>query len=117
MEHMQLHRAVLEPRFNAVIEKLEANLGGYGVAEWLNPKGGYFVSVDVYEGCAKRTVQLCKEAGVVLTGAGATFPYGNDPKDSNIRLAPTLPPVEELELAMDLFCVCTKLAALEKLAN
>lgn len=117
MEHMQLHRAVLEPRFNAVIEKLEANLGGYGVAEWLNPKGGYFVSVDVYEGCAKRTVQLCKEAGVVLTGAGATFPYGNDPKDSNIRLAPTLPPVEELELAMDLFCVCTKLAALEKLAD
>ena len=100
MEHMQLHRAVLEPRFNAVIEKLEANLGGYGVAEWLNPKGGYFVSVDVYEGCAKRTVQLCKEAGVVLTGAGATFPYGNDPKDSNIRLAPTLPPVEELELAI-----------------
>ncbi len=117
MEHMQLHRAVLEPRFNAVIKKLEDNLGGYGVAEWLNPKGGYFVSVDVYEGCAKRTVQLCKEAGVVLTGAGATFPYGNDPKDSNIRLAPTLPPVEELELAMDLFCVCTKLAALEKLAN
>lgn len=117
MEHMQKHRAVLEPRFNAVIKKLEDNLRGYGVAQWLNPNGGYFVSVDVYEGCAKRTVQLCKEAGVVLTGAGATFPYGNDPKDSNIRLAPTLPPVEELELAMDLFCVCAKLAALEKLTK
>ncbi len=117
MEHMQKHRAVLEPRFNAVIKKLEDNLSGYGIAQWLNPKGGYFISVDVYEGCAKRTVQLCKEAGVILTGAGATFPYGNDPKDSNIRLAPTLPPVEELELAMDLFCVCAKLAALEKLTK
>lgn len=117
MEHMQKHRAVLEPRFNAVIKKLEDNLSGYGIAQWLNPKGGYFISVDVYEGCAKRTVQLCKEAGVILTGAGATFPYGNDPQDSNIRLAPTLPPVEELELAMDLFCVCAKLAALEKLTK
>lgn len=117
MEHMQKHRAILEPRFNAVIKKLEENLGGYGIAKWLNPNGGYFISVDVYEGCAKRTVQLCKEAGVVLTGAGATFPYGKDPKDSNIRLAPTLPPVEELELAMDLFCVCAKLAALEKLTK
>lgn len=117
MEHMQKHRAILEPRFNAVINKLEENLGGYGIANWLNPNGGYFISVDVYEGCAKRTVQLCKEAGVVLTGAGATFPYGKDPKDSNIRLAPTLPPVEELELAMDLFCVCVKIAALEKLTK
>ena len=117
MEHMQKHRAVLEPRFNAVIKKLEDNLSGYGIAQWLNPKGGYFISVDVYEGCAKRTVQLCKEAGVILTDAGATFPYGNDPQDSNIRLAPTLPPVEELELAMDLFCVCAKLAALEKLTK
>lgn len=117
MEHMQKHRAILEPRFNAVIKKLEDNLSGYGIAQWLKPNGGYFISVDVYEGCAKRTVQLCKEAGVILTGAGATFPYGNDPQDSNIRLAPTLPPVEELELAMDLFCVCAKLAALEKLTK
>lgn len=117
MAHMQKHRAVLEPRFKAVIDKLESNLAGCGVAQWLNPKGGYFVSVDVMEGCAKRVVQLCKEAGVELTGAGATFPYGNDPQDSNIRLAPTLPPVEELEIAMDLFCLCTKLAALEKLTK
>ncbi len=117
MAHMQKHRAVLEPRFNAVLEKLENQLGGLGIAEWIKPHGGYFVSVDVTEGCAKRIVQLCKEAGVVLTNAGATFPYGNDPKDSNIRLAPTLPPVEELKTAMDLFCVCTKLAALEKLTQ
>ena len=117
MAHMQKHRAVLEPRFNAVLEKLENQLGGLGIAEWIKPHGGYFVSVDVTEGCAKRIVQLCKEAGVVLTNAGATCPYGNDPKDSNIRLAPTLPPVEELKTAMDLFCVCTKLAALEKLTQ
>ncbi len=117
MAHMQKHRALLEPRFEAVVNKLENKLGGFGIAEWIKPNGGYFVSVDVLEGCAKRVVQLCKEAGVVLTGAGATFPYGNDPKDSNIRLAPTLPPVEELELAMDLFCICTKLAALEKLTK
>lgn len=117
MAHMQKHRAVLEPRFNAVLEKLENQLGGLGIAEWIKPHGGYFVSVDVMDGCAKRIVQLCKEAGVILTSAGATFPYGNDPKDSNIRLAPTLPPVEELKTAMDLFCICTKLAALEKLTQ
>lgn len=116
MEHMQKHRAVLEPRFNAVVNKLETQLGGLGIAKWIKPNGGYFVSVDVLEGCAKRVVELCKNAGVVLTNAGATFPYGKDPKDSNIRLAPTLPPVEELEIAMDLFCVAVKLAALEKLA-
>lgn len=117
MAHMQKHRAVLEPRFNAVINKLESQLGGFNIAHWIKPNGGYFISVDVLEGCAKRVVELCKEAGVVLTGAGATFPYGNDPQDSNIRLAPTLPPVEELEIAMDLFCICTKLAALEKLTK
>lgn len=117
MAHMQKHRAVLEPRFEAVINKLENELGGFNIAKWIKPNGGYFISVDVLEGCAKRVVELCKEAGVVLTGAGATFPYGNDPQDSNIRLAPTLPPVEELEIAMSLFCICTKLAALEKLTK
>lgn len=117
LDHMQKHRAVLEPRFKAVTDKLDAELSGLGIAQWVNPKGGYFVSVDVLEGCAKRVVQLCKDAGVVLTGAGATYPYGKDPKDSNIRLAPTLPPVEELEIAMNLFCLSTKIAALEKLTK
>ena len=115
MEHMQKHRAVLEPRFNAVVDKLETQLGGLDIARWIKPNGGYFVSVDVMNGCAKRVVELCKNAGVVLTGAGATFPYGIDPNDSNIRLAPTLPPVEELEIAMDLFCIAVKISALEKL--
>lgn len=112
--HMKKHKAILKPRFEAVLSHLENELGGLGIASWLEPKGGYFVSVDVLDGCAKRVVALCKEAGVVLTGAGATYPYGNDPKDSNIRIAPTFPPVEELNTAMELFCLCVKLAAVEK---
>ncbi len=115
MAHMQKHRAVLEPRFKMVTDMLSEELSGLGVAEWTNPNGGYFVSVDVNEGCAKRVVALCKEAGVILTGAGATYPYGKDPKDSNIRLAPTYPPIEELKVAMEVFCTSVKLAALEKL--
>lgn len=115
LEHMKKHKAILQPRFDMVTDKLEKELGEYGVASWTKPNGGYFVSVDVTEGCAKRVVALCKEAGVVLTGAGATYPYGNDPKDSNIRIAPTYPPISELETAMDIFCICTKMAALEKL--
>lgn len=114
-EHMDKHRAILAPRFEKVLHALEEELGGLGVAEWIKPRGGYFISIDVMEGCAKRVVQLCKEGGVVLTGAGATFPYGKDPKDSNIRLAPTFPPIIELKQAMRLFCVCVKLAAIEKL--
>lgn len=114
-EHMKKHRAVLAPRFNVVITKLEQQLSNLGVARWIRPNGGYFVSVDVLGGCAKRVVELCKEAGVVLTGAGATYPYGDDPNDSNIRVAPSFPPVSELETAMDLFCICIRLAAVEKL--
>lgn len=114
-EHMKKHRDVLAPRFNVVVSKLEQQLSGFGVASWLNPKGGYFVSVDVMDGCAKRVVQLCKDAGVILTDAGATYPYGDDPNDSNIRIAPSFPPVCELEIAMDLFCICAKLAAVERL--
>ena len=83
----------------------------------LDINGGYFISVDVLDGCAKRVVQLCKEAGVILTDAGATFPYGKDPHDSNIRLAPSFPPLEELEQAMEVFCCSIKLAAAEKLLN
>ncbi len=113
--HMQQHKAVLEPRFNSVIKCLKTELGDKNIAVWTQPNGGYFISVDVLDGCAKRVVTLCKEAGVVLTGAGATYPYGKDPKDSNIRIAPTYPPVDELELAMEIFCVCTRLAAAEKL--
>ncbi|NLJ31086.1 MAG: aminotransferase class I/II-fold pyridoxal phosphate-dependent enzyme [Clostridiales bacterium] len=112
---MQRHREILEPKFRTVAEKLETELGGKNVASWTNPNGGYFVSVDVMEGCAKRVVALCKQAGVVLTGAGATYPYKKDPHDSNIRVAPTFPPVSELEQAMDLFCICVQLAAAEKL--
>lgn len=117
LAHMQKHRAILEPRFQMVTDMLQNQLSEYGVASWTNPNGGYFVSVDVTEGCAKRVVQLCKEAGVVLTGAGATYPYGKDPKDSNIRIAPTYPPVEELKIAMEVFCISAKLAALEKLIS
>ena len=117
LAHMQKHRAVLEPRFNSVLETLENELGGLGIACWTKPNGGYFISLDVMEGCAKRVVALCKEAGVILTGAGATYPYGNDPKDSNIRLAPTYPPVEELKKAMAILCICVKMAAIEQLTK
>lgn len=117
LAHMQKHRAVLEPRFNMVLDTLDKELSALGIASWTKPNGGYFVSIDVMDGCAKRVVALCKEAGVVLTGAGATYPYGKDPKDSNIRLAPTYPPVEELAKAMDIFCICVKLAAIEQLTK
>lgn len=114
---MLRHRAIIEPKFREVLAKLETELGGTGTAAWTNPNGGYFVSVDVMEGCAKRVVSLCKQAGVVLTDAGATYPYGKDPHDSNIRVAPTFPPVEELKQAMNLFCICVQLAAVEKLLS
>ncbi len=115
MAHMKKHRAILEPRFNLVIDKLEQNLKGPGIVRYLKPNGGYFVCVDVMDGTAKRVVALCKEAGVTLTNAGATYPYGKDPHDSNIRIAPTFPSIEDLDKAMDIFCTCAKLAAAEKL--
>lgn len=115
--HMQKHKAVLKPRFDCVIDHLQNQVAGLDIARWTTPNGGYFVSVDVLRGTAKRVVELCKELGVVLTGAGATYPYGIDPNDSNIRIAPSYPPVEELESAMDIFCLCTKLAAVESLLN
>lgn len=115
MEHMQKHKEVLRPKFDIVLNALESNLKPVGIGEWTNPHGGYFVSIDVLSGTAKRVVQLCKEAGVVMTGAGATYPYGKDPDDKNIRIAPTFPPNDELITAMDVFCICTKLAACEKL--
>ena len=112
---MKKHAEILGPKFKLVIDMLEREIAPLGLASWHEPKGGYFVSVNTLPGLAKRTLALCKEAGVVMTSAGATFPYGVDPKDSNIRVAPSLPPVEELEQAMGVFCCCLKLAALEQL--
>ncbi|MBQ8684525.1 MAG: aminotransferase class I/II-fold pyridoxal phosphate-dependent enzyme [Clostridia bacterium] len=113
--HMKLHAAILRPRFRVVLDTLEAELANLGVAHWHHPRGGYFVSVNVMDGCAKRTVELLREAGVVMTPAGATFPYGNDPRDRNIRIAPSFPTVEELAQAMEMFCLCVELACVEKL--
>lgn len=114
-EHMKKHAAILKPKFDMVLRHLDHELSGKGIASWFDPKGGYFISLDVMEGCAKRVGGLCKEAGVVLTSVGATYPYGIDAKDSNIRIAPSFPPVEELDLAAELLCICVQLACLEKL--
>lgn len=113
--HMLRHAAILKPKFDAVLSAFESKLSGKGIAEWTNPNGGYFISLDVYEGCAKRTVALCKEAGVTLTGAGATFPYGKDPDDKNIRIAPTFPSRDELCKAVEILCLCVEIAAIEKI--
>lgn len=114
-EHMKLHGKLLKPRFDIVLDIFEKELSQSGIAKWTNPNGGYFISLDVPEGCAKRTVQLCKELGIVLTGAGATYPYKNDPEDKNIRIAPSYPSVEELKDAAQGLCICVKLAFVEKL--
>ncbi|MDY4581291.1 MAG: aminotransferase class I/II-fold pyridoxal phosphate-dependent enzyme [Candidatus Faecousia sp.] len=115
LEIMKLHASVMAPKFQVVSEYLNREIAPLGFAHWNDPKGGYFVSLFTMPGTAKRVWQLCKEAGVVLTGAGATFPYRNDPNDDNLRIAPSLPPVEELEKAMEVLCISLKLAALEKL--
>lgn len=113
--HMKKHAAILRPKFEMVEATLEKELGGLGIGEWTTPKGGYFISFESLDGCAKKIVAMAKEAGVVMTGAGATYPYGKDPKDSNIRIAPSFPPIEELEKAAQVFVVCVKLASVEKL--
>lgn len=115
ISHMRKHAAILKPKFDVVESMLESEIAPLGIASWSHPKGGYFVSLFVMEGCAKRVHQLCKEAGVVMTDAGATYPYKNDPIDSNLRIAPSFPPVDELNKAMQVLCVCIKLAAAEKL--
>ena len=117
MAHMEKHAQILRPKFKLVNDKLESHLGGLGIGTWTKPEGGYFVSFDSLDGLAKRIVALCSEAGVALTPAGATYPNGKDPKDSNIRIAPTFPPLTELEEAMEIFCVAVKLASAEKLLN
>ncbi|MCM1046736.1 MAG: aminotransferase class I/II-fold pyridoxal phosphate-dependent enzyme [Candidatus Gastranaerophilales bacterium] len=113
--HMMKHAAILRPKFEAVLKVLEEELSGLGIGEWTRPNGGYFISFDAMEGCAKAIVAKCKEAGVTLTGAGATFPYGKDPADRNIRIAPSFPTQEELAQATDLFVLCVKLVSVEKL--
>ena len=113
--YMRLHRNILAPKFKIVLYEFELKLSGYGIAKWTYPKGGYFINLDVYPGTAKRVCELCKKAGVTLTPAGATFPYGIDPEDKNLRIAPSYPPVDELLTATKLLCLCVKIAAAEKL--
>lgn len=117
MAHMKKSADIIRPKFEAVLGVLDRELGELGIGSWTRPLGGYFISFDAMEGCAKAIVAKCKEAGVVLTGAGATFPYGIDPKDSNIRIAPSYPSEEELAAAADLFVLCVKLVSVEKLLN
>lgn len=114
-EHMRKHAEFIRPKFEAVESVLEEELSGLGIGSWTEPKGGYFISFDAMDGCAKAIVAKCKEAGVKLTGAGATFPYGKDPKDSNIRIAPSFPTPDEMKQAADLFVLCVKLVSVEKL--
>ena len=114
LEIMKRHAEVMAPKFRMVLDVLDREIAPLGFAQWNKPKGGYFVSLNTMSGTAKRALALCKEAGVVMTDAGATYPYGIDPADSNIRIAPSLPPVAELEQAMEVFCLCLKIAAFEK---
>ena len=115
VEHMRKHADIIRPKFEAVEQILERELGGLGIGSWTNPKGGYFISFDSLDGCAKDIVARCKKAGVVMTPAGATYPYGKDPHDSNIRIAPTYPPLSDLITATELFALCVKLVSVEKL--
>ncbi len=114
-QHMKKHANEMRPKFEAVLDVLEEELADTGIASWEKPYGGYFISFEAMEGCAKKIVAKCKEAGVTLTGAGATYPYGKDPKDSNIRLAPSFPNLQELAQATDLFVLCVKLVSIEKI--
>ncbi len=115
--HMKKHADLMRPKFEAVLWVLEEELGGLGLGTWTKPRGGYFISFDAMEGCAKAIVDKCREAGLTLTGAGATYPYGKDPKDSNIRIAPSFPTSEEMAMAADLFVLCVKLVSVDKLLN
>ena len=114
-EHMKKHMHIIAPKFKLVLDVLNKEIAPLGIGEWTEPKGGYFVSFNALDGCAKRIVKLCSEAGVTLTGAGATFPYGVDPRDRNIRIAPTYPSIEDLAKALEIFVTSVKLASAEKL--
>ena len=113
--HMKKHASILRPKFDAVLCELKNQLEGKEIAEWTSPKGGYFISLSVYNGCAKRVEQLCANAGMILTPAGATYPYGKDPEDKNLRIAPSYPSVEEIRKASVLLCLAIRYAVLEKL--
>ena len=115
VQHMKKHAEILRPKFQAVLDRLETELADKGIADWTTPRGGYFISLNVPDGCAKRVETLCKEAGMVLTTVGATYPYGKDTRDRNIRIAPTFPSVEEMRLGAELLCIAVRLAAVEKL--
>ena len=114
-EHMKKHADFMRPKFEATLKVLEEELDGLGIGSWLAPRGGYFISFDSMDGCAKAIVAKAKEAGLIMTGAGATFPYGKDPKDSNIRIAPSYPTVEELKVATKIFVLSVKLVSIDKL--
>lgn len=113
--HMVKHAEILRPKFEAVLKILKKNLDGLNVAQWTSPRGGYFISLNVPQGCAKQVVTKAKEAGVTLTSAGATYPYGIDPEDRNIRIAPSFPPLNELTQAIEIVCTCIELVVLDKL--
>ncbi len=115
VEHMRKHADILRPKFEAVEQILDQELSGLEIGTWTMPKGGYFISFDSMEGCAKAIVARCKKAGLVMTSAGATYPYGKDPHDTNIRIAPSYPPLEDLKLAMELFSLCVKLVSVDKI--
>jgi DNA-binding transcriptional MocR family regulator len=114
---MKKHGELLRVRFDAFLKELDEEIKPLDIARWTNPQGGYFISLYTRPGCARRTVELCREAGLVMTDAGAAYPYGDDPEDSHIRIAPSFPPLEDVELAAKLFCVCLKLATLEKMGS
>jgi len=113
--HMKKHAAILKPKFDLVLDLMESELGDKNIASWNKPNGGYFISFNAMPGCAAATVKMAADAGVVFTPAGATFPYGKDPKDRNIRIAPTLPPMNELKTAMELLCTCVQIVTIKKL--
>lgn len=116
-EHMRKHAEIIRPKFEVVLKILETELGSKEIAWWNKPNGGYFISLNTLDGCAKKVISMTAEAGVIMTSAGATYPYGNDPRDRNIRIAPTLPSIDELRKAIEVFCICVQIASIDKLLS
>lgn len=114
-EHMKKHAEILEPKFLAVLDTLNSELDGKEIAWWNKPNGGYFISLNTLDGCAKEVIKMTAEAGVIMTSAGATFPYGKDPRDRNIRIAPSFPSATELKKAMEIFCICIQIVSINKI--